>query len=100
MYTGNKLVAGAHQRAFPIESGTNSNYLGTAVINGVKRPVMRGPFYDTFYELSNIFKFDLELKQSYAISKNKAGVLSGDIDFVPFFPSGWFETYQTFQIGR
>ena len=65
----------------PIQTGRVVSYAGSALINGqTKQNVIRGPHFDTMYELSNIFKFDLEVKEKYGIAKFHQGLLTGDID--------------------
>ena len=85
----------------PIQTGRVVSYAGSALINGqTKQNVIRGPHFDTMYELSNIFKFDLEVKEKYGIAKFHQGLLTGDIDLAFPYPSNGFTSYQHFQMGR
>ena len=86
--------------AIPIQTGRVVSYAGMAVINGETKFTIRGPHFDTLYELSNIYKFDIEVKQNYDIGKFHRGILTGDIDFAFPFPSSRFTSYQMFQAGR
>ena len=93
------MVGSLHNRQ-PIETGKVLYYSGSAVINGVKQNAMRGPHYDTIYELSNIFKFDVEIKEGFSAAKYRAGLIDGDIDLAMPWGSSYFSSYQVFQVGR
>ena len=99
-FVGKKLVGASHWAERPIETGSVIGYKGTTVVNGVKQPTIRGPHFDTIYALSNIFSFDVELRQGQDARGLRASLLTGDVDFVLPYPSYLFPNYQTFQIGR
>ena len=62
---GNRIVLGTIFKGISIEMGHVLNYNGSAVINGNEQNALRGPHFDTIYELSNIFQFVVEVKQRY-----------------------------------
>ena len=100
MFSGNKIVFACSWKPEPIETGNVLHYYGSAVINGViKQNALVGPHFDTIYELSNIFKFDIELKQDISLGDFHTGVLSGDLDIAMGF-ANFFSSYQVFQIGE
>ena len=94
------MVAGSLYDSSPIETGAVLRYNGSAIINGRKQNAIRGPHLDTIYELSNIFKFDVEVLQGYPGNKYQPGLLAGEIDLATPWGANLFASYQTFQIGR